>query len=482
MLREEADQVGTAKKRAIVVGSGPNGLSAAIALARAGVQVTVYEAAAQPGGAVRTEDLTLPGFHHDVGSAIYPLGIASPFFRTLPLEKHGLRWIEPDVPVAHPLPNGDALALLHSLSETATLFGADGPAWTKVMQPLVDGVDALLGDVLGPLFHLPQHPLLVARFGLNALRSAAGFASSTFQTERVRTLFAGLAAHSMVPLDYASTAAVGLMFGATAHTAGWPLPEGGAQAITNALVSVLESYGGEIRTSHRVDSLRALPDNDAVLLDVSPKQLLAMAGNAISPARRRPYEDFRRGPGIFKLDWALSEPIPWSNELCRRAGTVHIGGSFAEIAASERASFFGRECDRPFVLVAQQSVFDPTRAPAGKHTGWGYCHVPNGSSADRTEAIESQIERYAPGFRDCILARHAMNAPAMEAWDANLIGGDISGGAMTLEQMLRRPKLPPYSTPLPGVFLCSSSTPPGAGVHGMCGALAAGVAAAHLGI
>ncbi len=469
-------------KRANIVGSGPNGLSAAIALARAGVRVTVFEGADQPGGAVRTQEATLPGFHHDIGSAVYPLGIASPFFRSLPLAEHGLRWIEPEIPLAHPLPNGDAVALLHSLTDTAELLGVDGPAYQKLMEPLVLSWRDLIHDVLGPVFHLPRHPLDLARFGLTGLRPALDTARGLFATERARTLFTGMAAHAVVPLSFAATTAVALTLGVTAHCDGWPIAAGGAQSITDALISVLLAHGGTLHTGQFVRSLADLPPADSTLLNVTPSQFLSIAGDAIPADRARPYRQFQHGPGIFKLDWALSAPIPWTNDLCRRAGTVHLGGSVDEIATSEADAWSGRPNDRPFVLLSQPSVFDPSRAPAGQHTAWAYCHTPNGSTADATAAIEDQIERYAPGFRSVVLARNGRNAVAMEAWDPNLVGGDVSGGAMTLAQLLRRPRLPPYSTPVPGVFLCSSSTPPGGGTHGMCGALAAAAAARYLGI
>lgn len=469
-------------KRANVVGSGPNGLSAAIALARAGVAVTVYEQAQVAGGAVRSEAATLPGFVHDIGAAAFPMGVASPFFRTLPLQEHGLDWVEPEVPLAHPLANGDAVALLHSLPETAALLVEDGDAYRRLMQPVVDAWGELIHDVLGPVFHLPRHPLALAGFGLKALQPAMSLAKATFATERARTLFAGLAAHSVVPLDRVATSAVGLVLGATAHVDGWPVARGGSQKIADALCSVLRLFGGEVRTGMRIASLSDLPEADATMLDITPQQFLQIAGEQIPRERRRPYAKFRRGPGICKVDWALSEPIPWTSDLCRRAGTVHLGDSMEEIAASELDAFEGRSNSRPFMLLVQPSLFDASRAPAGQHTAWAYCHVPNGSQEDATAGIEAQVERYAPGFRDVILARSSRNAPAMEAWDSNLLGGDVSGGSMELSQLLRRPKLPPYSTPIGGVFLCSSSTPPAGGVHGMCGALAAEAAAMHLGI
>ncbi len=469
-------------KRANVVGSGPNGLSAAIALARAGVDVKVYEGESRPGGSVRTEEATLPGFRHDIGSAVYPMSVASPFFRSLNLEQHGLRWIEPEIPLAHPLPDGDGVALMHSLDETVALLGADGPAYRSLMEPIVSAWKDLIHDVLGPVFHLPKHPFALAGFGLTALQSATSVARKHFKTTRMQTLFAGMAAHSVVPLDFASTAAVALVLGVTAHADGWPIAEGGSQSITEALLHVLREYGGVLKVDHTLHHLRELPSADCTMLDLTPAGFLHLSDGMFAKERRRPYESFQHGPGIYKLDWALSEPIPWANELCRRAGTVHIGGTLEEICASELDAYEGRRNERPFILLSQPSLFDPSRAPQGKHTAWAYCHVPNGSTADETAVIEEQIERYAPGFRDCILARSGRSAMEMQRWNPNLVGGDVSGGAMTLKQILRRPKLPPYSTPLPNVFLCSSSTPPGGGVHGMCGALAAERAALHMGL
>ncbi len=470
-------------KRAIVVGSGPNGLSAAVALARAGVHVTVYEAASTIGGAARTEELTLPGFLHDTGSAVYPLGVASPFFRSLPLQQHGLHWIEPEVPVAHPLEEGDAVALLHDLAATAELIGgSDGKAYRSLVEPLVAAWPVLLGDLLAPVVHWPAHPLRLARFGVEALRSATGLVKSHFKTERARTLFAGLAGHSNVPFHFLASAAPALVLAAAAHTTGWPIARGGAQAISNALASLLREHGGMIETNVEVTSLKLLHDADAVLLDITPKQFLRIAGDTVSAGQRKPFENFKPSPGICKVDWALSAPIPWTADLCRRAGTVHLGGSLQEITASEKDAWNGRESERPYILLAQQSLFDSTRAPDGKHTAWAYCHVPNGTVSDFTQRIEAQIERYAPGFGATILARRTHTASQMQDWNANLLGGDVSGGAMTLGQIIRRPTLPPYVTPVEGVFLCSSSTPPGGGVHGMCGYLAAAVAAKHMGV
>jgi phytoene dehydrogenase-like protein len=469
-------------KRAIVVGSGPNGLSAAIALARAGVAVTVYEAADMPGGSVRTEALTLPGFLHDAGAAVFPLTIASPFLSTLPLREHGLAWIDPDVPVAHPLDSGDAVALLHDLETTADSLGPDGEAWRRLMQPIASAWPALLGDALAPLVRVPSHPFVMARFGMQALAPAARLARSRFKTARARALFAGLAGHANIPLEFAGSAAPALVLAAAAHTTGWPIARGGAQAITAALVSLLRSLGGDVRLGSAVESLRDLPAADAVLLDVSARQFLRLAGASVGEDEGEAFRDFRPASGVCKVDWALSQPIPWTAELCRRAGTLHLGGTLDEIAASERDAWEGRASEKPYVLLSQPSVFDDTRAPAGQHTAWAYCHVPNGSADDFTDRMEAQVERFAPGFRATILARHTRTAPQMEVWNANLLGGDISGGAMTLSQIFRRPTLPPYRTPLRGVFLCSASTPPGGGVHGMCGYHAAVAAARHMGV
>jgi phytoene dehydrogenase-like protein len=469
-------------KRAIIVGSGPNGLSAAIALAQAGVTVTVYEAATTAGGSVRSEATTLHGFLHDAGAAVFPLGIASPFFRTLPLHEHGLQWIEPDVPVAHPLDGGDAVAQFHDLHETAEFLGRDVGAWISLMRPLVKAWPGLLDDALAPLVRWPLHPFSMAQLGLHALQPASLVARRCFKTERARALFAGLAGHANVPLEFVASAGPALVLAAAAHTTGWPIARGGAQSVTNALVSYLQSLGGEVRTDSPVSSLRDLPTADAVLLDVTPKQLLLLAGTSIAEDEREPYTEFQPASGVCKVDWALSGPIPWTSELCRRAGTVHLGGTLEEIAASERDAWEGRLSPRPYVLLSQPSLFDDTRAPEGNHTAWAYCHVPNGAVEDATELIEAQVERFAPGFRSTIRATHTRTAPQMQAWNANLLGGDISGGAMTLAQIMRRPTLPPYCTPLSGVFLCSSSTPPGGGVHGMCGYGAAKVAARHMGI
>lgn len=454
---------------AAVVGSGPNGLAAAIVLAQAGRDVVLFEASDTPGGGLRTAELTLPGFLHDVCSAIHPLGIASPVFRSLDLESHGLRWTQPEAPLAHPLDDGSAVLLERSLDDTAAGLGADGETYRRLLGPLVAGWEDLADDLLAPL-GLPRHPLLLSRFGLPALRSARSLAGS-FEGLRARALFAGLAGHSVIPLERRPSSAIGLVLASLGHVVGWPFPAGGSRRLADALISVLRSLGGELVTERPVETLDDLPQGALKLLSVTPRQLLELAGDELPPRYRRGLSRYRYGPGAFKLDWALSEPIPWTAAECARAGTVHVGGTFEEIAEAERYAWEGRVPERPFVLLAQQSLFDRTRAPEGKHTGWAYCHVPHGSDRDITERIEAQVERFAPGFRDCILARSVLGPAGLHALNANHIGGDIAGGANTLAQTLARPfpRRDPYAIPIPGVYLCSSSTPPGGGVHGMCG-------------
>lgn len=458
------------------MGSGPNGLAAAIALARAGVHVTIYEAAPLAGGCLRSEALTLPGCIHDAGAAVFPLAKASPFFRTLPLEQHGLTWIEPEIPVAHPLDDGNALALLHDIDATTSLLGKDGQQWKQWMRPLLASWPLLLQDALSPLLRIPRNPFQMASFGMSALRSAHSIAMR-LKTAQARTLFAGLAAHANVPLEMTASAGAGLMLAAAAHGTGWPIARGGSQSLANAMLSLLQELGAEIVLQHPITLLRDLPKADALLLDITPRQFASIAGDALSASEVKMLSDVQLSPGVCKVDWALSSPIPWQAELPRRAGTVHLGGSFEEIAASERDAWNGLASDRPYVLLSQPSLFDAMRAPAGVHTAWGYCHVPHGSSEDFTQRIESQIERFAPGFRDTILARHVRTATDMERWNPNLLGGDISGGAMTLKQIVLRTR---HRTPLRGVYLCSSSTAPGGGVHGMCGWHAACAAAADM--
>jgi len=457
------------KRIANVIGAGPNGLAAAIVLAQSGFKVQVFEAEPQPGGAVRTLPLTLPGFVHDFGSAVYPMAMGSPFFRSLPLDKYGLEWIHPISPLAHPLEDGTAVILERSMDATAVQLGEDGRAWRRLLAPLVDHWFELAPDLLGPVTMFPRHPFLMAKVGLHAFASANWIANSKFRGERAKALFAGLAAHSFLSLDEPLSSAFGLVMGATAHAVGWPIPRGGAQAITNALCGYLESLAGTINTSTRVDRIDDLPKADVTMCDVTPKQLLPIAGQQLSPEYRRRMERWQYGPGVFKVDYALREAIPWRATDCNRAATVHLGGTFDEIAASEKAMRNGQHAERPFVLLAQPSLFDPSRAPEGKHTAWAYCHVPNDSTFDMLPRLEAQIERFAPGFRDCVLARKIFSPAALQAMDANLMGGDIGGGAVTLRQFLFRPTGKYYATSARDIYLCSSSTPPGGGVHGMCG-------------
>ena len=455
---------------AIIVGAGPNGLAAAITLARQGWQVLVLEASETVGGGTRTAEITQPGFLHDICSAIHPLGMGSPFFRDLPLEDYGLRWIQPDLPLAHPFDDGSAAAVHRSLARTAGGLGQDGARYERLFASLVHDWDKLADAFLGPLT-FPRHPLTMANFGLRALWPAKTAARLAFGTEQARGLFAGLAAHAIMPLEWPATAAFGLVLGALAHAVGWPMPEGGSQSIADSLAGYLADLGGEIVTDRRVTSLAELPPARAILLDVTPREALRIAGDQLPAGYRRRLERYRYGPGVFKIDWALDSPIPWTAEACRQAGTIHLGPTLDDIAHSERMVWQGKHPERPYVLVAQQSLFDGTRAPAGKHTGWAYCHVPNGSTADMTGAIEGQIERFAPGFREHILARHTMTAHDYERYNPNYVGGDINGGAQDVRQLFTRPvaRLDPYRTPLPNLFLCSSATPPGGGVHGMCG-------------
>ena len=462
-------------RTAVVAGSGPNGLAAAIALAREDVAVTVYEAKETPGGGCRTQELTLPGYRHDVCSAIHPLGAGSPFFRTLPLTEYGLEWIQPDFALAHPFDDGSAAVLCRSLDETANGLGRDGDAYRRLMQPFVENWDDFSAAVLGPVLRVPRSPLLLARFGVHARRSATGLATSAFEGEQARALFTGIAAHANVPLTGAFTAGFAMVLGSAAHAVGWPIPKGGSQAVTDALLGYLRQVGGRVEANHRVESLAGLEDADVVLFDLTPRQVLTIAGEHLSEGYRRKLRGFRYGAGVFKVDYALNGPVPWTATECLRAGTVHLGSSMAEIVASEDAVAEGRCPERPYVLVAQQSLFDPTRAPEGKRTLWAYCHVPAGSTVDMTGRLEAQIERFAPGFRDLVLARHTTSPAALEAYNENYVGGDIAGGSHEGLQLLLRPapSLSPYRTSDPRLLICSASTPPGAGVHGMCGYYAA---------
>jgi phytoene dehydrogenase-like protein len=443
-----------------------------VTLAEAGRSVLVLEAKETIGGGTRTAELTLPGFRHDLCSAIHPGITASPFFRSQDLD---LPLIEPLAALAHPLDNGSAVLVRRSLDETAAGLGRDRPSYRQLLAPLVEAWPRLEAELLGPVIHLPRHPLALARFGLTGLRSVAGAARSRFETEEARALFAGAGAHSMLPLEHAASASFGLGLLLTAHLGGWPFARGGSQSIADALAARLVTLGGQIETGHEVKSLANLPSSDLVLCDVTPRQLLQLAGERLPSRYRRRLERWRYGPGVFKVDYALDGPIPWRAPEVGEAATVHVGGSLDEIAESERSAWTGRHSERPFVLLAQQSLFDETRAPAGKHTVWAYCHVPNGSTIDMRARVEAQIERFAPGFRDRVLACTTHNTTELERQNANLVGGDVGGGANNLGQLIARPTLQaiPYSTPLPWLYLCSSSTPPGGGVHGMCGHLAA---------
>lgn len=459
---------------ALVIGSGPNGLAAAITLARAGHSVLVYEAHENIGGGARSAPLTLPGFVHDVCSAIHPLAVMSPFFRSLPLHQYGVEWVHSPVVLAHPFDDGTVALLDRSIELTGQTLRQDAAAYRQLMAPLVGSWDRLENFLLGPL-RAPRHPLALLRFGLRGMRSARALAEHWFAGEAARGLFAGLAAHAIMPLERLPSAAFGLLLGMLGHVVGWPLPRGGARRISEALALCLHTLGGEIRTGMHISSLDELPPARAVLCDVTPRQLLQIAGHRLPVGYRRQLQRYRYGPGAFKVDWALDGPIPWRAPACARAATVHVGGTLAEIAASEREAWEGQPSERPFVLLAQQSLFDPTRAPPGKHVAWAYCHVPNGSSFDMTERIERQIERFAPGFRERILARSVLPPTALERYNANYIGGDINGGVQDLWQLFTRPtmRLVPYATPVQGLYICSSSTPPGGGVHGMCGYFAA---------
>ncbi len=460
------------QRSAVVVGSGPNGLAAAVLLAQAGVSVEVRETASVPGGAARSGELTLPGFIHDLGSAVHPMGLSSPFFASLPLHQFGLRWIFSPAQLAHPFDDGTAVTLERDISATAAQLGGDGPAYRKLYEPVVDRWPELFGEVFRPLV-FPHRPFLVAQFGMRAVQPCTFLTKSLFRQDRARALVAGSASHSALRLEAPLSAAFGIVLGGAGHAVGWPIPAGGSQSIANALAGVLKSLGGRILTNTRVSSLDELGSPDLILCDVTPRQFLALAGHRLRPSFKKLLLHFKYGPGCYKVDWALREPIPWKAHDCRRAITVHLGGTLEEIARSERAPWQNKPPDKPFVLLAQPSLFDPSRAPAGRHTAWAYCHVPNGWTGSALEQIEAQIERFAPGFRDCILERAVHNTAAMERWDANLIGGDNNGGALTIDQFFFRPTWRRYGTPLRGVYLCSASTPPGGSVHGLCGYWAA---------
>ncbi len=465
--------------RACVIGAGPNGLAAAIVLAQAGMPVDVLEAESTPGGAARTLELTLPGFHHDFGSAVFPLGAGSPFFSALPLRNHGLEWIHSPAVLAHPLDDGTAVMLERDLHETKNSLGIDGPAWEQLIRPFVERWNEFIPEILRPISFIPKHRLLMARFGMVALRSAQAVARR-FRSPRTRALFAGLAAHSFLSLDEPLSAAFAIMMAVPAHAVGWPIPRRGAQALTNALCSLLVTLGCNVTTSSPVENLAALSDYDLFLCDLTPRQLLKIGRQNLSASYQRRLGKFRYGPAAFKVDYALNAPIPWKAPDCMRAATVHLGGSFEEIAASEKVVRSGQHSNRPFVLLAQPSLFDNSRAPAGKHTAWAYCHVPNGSQVNMLERLEDQIERFAPGFRDCVLAQRVFSPADLERMDANLVGGDIGGGTIDIRQSLFRPTWRHYATSARNIYLCSASTPPGGGVHGMCGYHAAKLALARL--
>jgi phytoene dehydrogenase-like protein len=454
---------------AIVVGSGPNGLAAAITMQQAGLSVLLIEGKETVGGGLRSAEVTLPGFVHDVCSAIHPMAIASSLFTKLPLEKHGLQFIQPTIAAAHPFDDGSAAALYTSIEKTAKSLGEDETSYIKLIRQVARDWPVIASDVLGPL-RFPKHPLAMMRFGLKAITSAA-YLSKRFHSKDAKGLWAGMASHSMLPLSNVTTSAIGLVLMASAHTSGWPIAKGGSQAIADALSSYFKSLGGIIQTNFYVHSLSELPSSHAVLFDVTPKQLLEIAGHKFSSLYTSQLKGYRYGVGVFKIDWALDGPIPFTAPECRQAGTVHLGNTWEDIAASEKLTSEGKHSEKPFVLLAQQSLFDASRAPVGKHTAWAYCHVPNGSDLDMTAQIEKQVERFAPGFRERIIGRHTMNSSQLEAYNPNYIGGDINGGMMDVRQLFTRPalRLSPYRTSAKGIYICSSSTPPGGGVHGMCG-------------
>ncbi|MEX0994617.1 MAG: NAD(P)/FAD-dependent oxidoreductase, partial [Balneolaceae bacterium] len=455
---------------AIVVGSGPNGLAAAIRLALEGLSVKIFEAEPTVGGGTRTLELTRPGFRHDICSAIHPMAISSPFFRQLPLGNHGLEWIQPPYPLAHPLDGESAVILHRDIGNMIEEIKKDFSRYHKIIAPLSNHWEEMTSDVLAPL-GIPAHPFKMASFGLNALQSAERFASRKFNHHRTKALFTGLAAHSIMALDKPATTAIGLVLGAAGHAVGWPLPRGGSQSIADALSAYFKQLGGEIETGIKITHLEKLPDANTVLFDLTPKQVNKIVGDRFSNTYRKKLQQYRYGAGVFKIDYILKEPVPWTDERCSQAGTVHVGGLMDEIVKSESLMSQNRHPLHPYVLVAQQSLFDNTRTPNDKHTLWAYCHVPHNSNRDMIKPIEDQIERFAPGFRDVIEVRSTKTAQALEAYNANYIGGDINGGAQNLRQLFSRPVswINPYATPAKGIYFCSSSTPPGGGVHGMCG-------------
>jgi phytoene dehydrogenase-like protein len=464
---------------AVVVGAGPNGLSAAIVLAQKGYSVCLLEANKSIGGSARSAELTIPGFTHDICSAVHPLAAGSPFFSQLPLARYGLQFINPAAALAHPFDDGTAVLLHPSMQVTAEQLAGDEAAYKNLISPLVASWAELAPELLGP-FRLPRRPLRSARFAFYGMRSVSTLVKTLFREERTRALFGGLAAHSFLPLDRLTTSAFALVLAILAHTVGWPIPKGGAQSIPDALAAYLKEFGAALRTEIRVRSLNELPPSRTVLCDLTPRQLLEIGGTKLPAGFCKKLQKYRYGPAAFKVDWALKGPVPWKASECLQAATVHLGGSFAEIAASESAPWRGRHAEYPFLILSQPTLFDPSRAPAGQHTLWAYCHVPNGSTVDMTERIENQIERFAPGFRDQIVAKNVMPPAQLEQHNANLIGGDINGGVQDLRQLFTRPTMRLYATPLKWLYLCSSSTPPGGGVHGMCGYHAALTAAKRL--
>jgi phytoene dehydrogenase-like protein len=468
----------------VVVGSGPNGLAAAIVLAAAGVRTLLREAAPVAGGGLRSEPLTLPGFTHDVCSAVHPLAVSSPFFRTLPLEPLGLEWIQPPAALAHPFDDGTAAVLERAMDASVTGLGTDNSGWSALHEPFVRRWGSLTDDLLAPPLRIPTHPVLMARFALRALRSATAVAGGALAGARARGLFAGNAAHSFLPLESAGTAAFGLLLGVAGHAVGWPIVRGGSQRFADALLAHFRALGGEVVTGAPVERIEEVASARILMLDLTPRQVLKLAGHRLPVRYRRALAHYRYGSAAFKVDWALSGPVPWRAQGCTRAATVHLGGTLEEVAASESAHHHGRVHERPFVLFVQPTLFDPSRAPPGKHVAWAYCHVPNGWTGDATDLIERQVERFAPGFRELVIGRSALGPHALEHRNANLVGGDISGGMMDLRQVFARPvaRPLPYATPLRGVYLCSASTPPGGGVHGMGGFHAARAALAALGL
>ncbi|HEX6925628.1 MAG TPA: NAD(P)/FAD-dependent oxidoreductase [Longimicrobiaceae bacterium] len=455
---------------AVIVGAGPNGLAAGIALAEAGRSVLIREARERVGGGASSDELTLPGFVHDTFSTVHPLGVGSPFLSRLPLHEHGLEWVHSEAAFAHPFDDGTAALLERSIEQTGRWLAEDAGAWRRLHQPLSQAWDEIASDILDPI-GIPRHPLLLARFGMRGMLSVQRLCRLSFRGWRAAALFAGSAAHSGLPLHRLGTAAYGLTLNVAGHAVGWPFPRGGARRITEAMASYFRSLGGDIELEMPVRSLRELPEARDILLDLTPRQVLEIAGDRLPAGYRWRLERFRYGPGVFKMDWALSGPIPWKASECARAATVHLAGRLEEVSESQRKPLRGEHPERPYVLLTQPSLADPTRAPPGKHTAWAYCHVPNGSTFDMSERIEAQIERFAPGFRDLVLARSTLNTRQLQALNANLVGGDVNGGAGTVDQLIFRPLLSPdpYATPVPGLWICSASTPPGGGVHGMCG-------------